>query len=111
MKVKNPHNQKIEILYKGATYSVDAFGETGGIPEEVAEYWKAMIHNFVEIGPDTLVAPKEEAPKGSFENPMNYDEAVESMGKETVEKIVTEAIKIENPQTAAKKTAKKVATK
>lgn len=63
MVVKNPLEHDLEIQYEGIAYRVAGNGETKGVPEEVAKYWKDKIHQFIEISDEApSKAAKIEAP-------------------------------------------------
>lgn len=48
MKVINPTDKDLQIQYKGDVYSVKA-NDSVNVPSDVAEYWKSMIHNFLQV--------------------------------------------------------------
>lgn len=59
MKVINPTNESIAILYKGVDYVCEA-NDSAVVPDEVAIYWKTMIHNFVQLESESIVTSKVE---------------------------------------------------
>jgi hypothetical protein len=61
MVVTNPTDQDITVSIKGNEYFVAANSSISGVKESHADYWKNMLHNFIEVSPEK--APKVETPK------------------------------------------------
>ena len=49
MIVKNPTNTDLEVQIDGNVYSVEANGETAGVPAVHATRWQAELHNFITL--------------------------------------------------------------
>lgn len=106
MKVINPTDKTISILYKGVTYTVEAEGEKSGIPEAAATYWKTMIHQFIKVEEDGAVTntipseliTEEMRDAGVDESTpvMSREELVKEIGEEEVKKIESEPIVIKS---------------
>jgi len=91
MKITNPTQLAIGIQHRGTVYTIPAMGAIFGIAEEVAEYWKTMIHSFIIVEADVaevtevkVVAPKVET---------TVVEEVESVEQEEEEEEVKEEVK------------------
>lgn len=52
MVIKNPADSKIEMVYLGTPYEVEAKSELKNVPSEVALHWKTKIHQFIEVFED-----------------------------------------------------------
>jgi len=87
-KVINPTDSAIEIQFRGVQYRVEANGALENVPAPAAEYWKSMIHNFIQIvDEDAKAAPKMEEPE-VIEVPedaiVSREEVVAELGEEAV---------------------------
>lgn len=60
MKITNPTNNEISIQFKGIVYTIPARGSISQVTEDVATYWKTMIHEFIQVSEDEVVIPVEE---------------------------------------------------
>ena len=54
MKITNPTNKEISVQYKGIVYTIPASGSISGIKDDVANYWKTMIHEFIQVSEDEI---------------------------------------------------------
>lgn len=54
MQVYNPTENPITVSIKGTEYSLGAESTIKGVKESHAEYWKEMLHNFIEVTPEDV---------------------------------------------------------
>ena len=66
MKIINPTDSEITILYKGVTYTVPANGFVLDVPKDAAEYWVNHLHQFLIV----------EDPSAQVETPIKKEEKV-----------------------------------
>lgn len=53
MILKNPTDSELSIKFLGIEYVLEPGGELGaGVPDDVKKYWKANIHQFLELTGD-----------------------------------------------------------
>ena len=55
MKIINPTDNEISIQFKGIVYTIPARGSISQVKEEVATYWKTMIHEFILVSEDDII--------------------------------------------------------
>jgi len=71
MKIINPTDDTLTIKFKGLDYEVGPKGVLSDVPEEVAEYWKEKIHNFISIEKDGVEGV--ESPEATVDAPVELD--------------------------------------
>ncbi len=90
-KVINPSDSAIEIQYRGVFYRVDAGGSLDRVPDEAAQYWKTMIHNFVALDEDdTVSGPQKQTIEIQEDVIVPREEIVEAIGEDAVAAIEAE---------------------
>lgn len=78
MKIINPTDNEISIQFKGVVYTIPARGSISQVKEEVATYWKTMIHEFIQVSEDDVVSA-------------NSASSVKETAKEVKDEIAAEA--------------------
>jgi len=92
MKVINPTDKDIAMVYLGVEYKVEAGGEES-VDAEVANHWKENVHGFVVLQ-DEASAPVAAVKDVVAEEVVEVveEEVVEEV-KEVVEEVVKEVVK------------------
>lgn len=86
-KITNPTDNEISIQFKGVVYTIPARGSISRVMEEVATYWKTMIHEFIQVSEDEVVSIKETAKEVKEETVAEAKEVAQEV-KNVVEKSV-----------------------
>lgn len=76
MQVYNPTDTPITVSIQGNEYSVGAGATITGVKENHADYWKNMLHNFIEVSPE--VVKEKSVPKVSVEEVIAAVDKVET---------------------------------
>ncbi len=102
-KVTNPTEQKISIMFRGVNYSIDA-GESKIIESVVADYWKTMIHGFIEVEDvvERFINSSDEIVEKEKENVVSE----ETVGQEEIVETKEEEIVVEKVDVKGKKSKK-----
>ena len=78
MKITNPTNSEISIQFKGVVYTIPARGSISQVSDDVATYWKTMIHEFIIVEADSATSVTE---------PVKAEQNIEEEAEKPVRKI------------------------
>ena len=100
MIIKNPTNEKISVLIKGVSYTVEAEGTINNVPEEHARYWQENLHKFIILRKEKeIVSEVIEIPQPSIE--AVEPEPVEEESVEEIEVLESEEVSPEEEEVEA----------